>query len=255
MEHNVRDFINTRTKLHDEMIAIERQQEEIDQHAEELEMQIKKLRAQREALRRQSADLDTDLARHQVAWNEYAQWNGPRVLEFVKRTQKIERRLVKQVEGELRGSKHLSPLAAPDDKPKLSLLLNCFELSPHVIETTANLSSESLMTADRNDLTTQYGDKLSPEEISDLLYCGEMLRHKFPYAQHQMNCPVCHCHTPQQLLVLLQEHAIALPPDLVRKRHLNGPRTLYMSSIPEFREYKDELRALRRLHVTVLAQE
>ena len=127
--------------------------------------------------------------------------------------QPIEQRLVAQLEEEM--NKRKTKLSALSDHtntaPKLSLLLNCMGVQEAAIAATRDLNETAFkrLTKRTSDFIERYrSDRVSAEDIKDLLYCGEMMREcDFPFADHYYECVVCLHHTPQELINWIKERA------------------------------------------------
>merc|ERR1712137_780922 len=135
-------------------------------------------------------------------------------------------------------AKKKTQLAALSDKssqPKLSLLLNCMNLTEAAIEATRTLDSKTFkrLTKRSHDFAERYSSSsVSMEDIKDLLYCGEMMREgNFPFGDHDLECVVCANHTTQQMINFIRERDdIDLPLDVLERKNINGRRALFCAA-------------------------
>merc|ERR1712137_476192 len=181
------------------------------------------------------------------------------LLAFARRVQPIEQRLVTHLEEEM--AKKKAQLAALSDEsspqPKLSLLLNCMNLTEAAIEATRTLDSKTFtrLTRRSHDFMERYSSSsVSMEDIKDLLYCGEMMREgNFPFGDHDLECVVCANHTTQQMINFIRERDdIDLPLDVLERKNINGRRVLFCaaSKLPgqNKRKVMEAVDRLRELH-------
>merc|ERR1712137_325393 len=180
------------------------------------------------------------------------------LLAFARRVQPIEQRLVTHLEEEM--AKKKVQLAALSDEnspqPKLSLLLNCMNLTEAAIEATRTLDSNTFTRlTKRHNFTERYSSSsVSMEDIEDLLYCGEMMRDgEFPFGDHDLECVVCANHTTQQMSNFIRERDdIDLPLDVLERKNINGKRVLFCaaSDLPgqNKRKVMEAVDRLRELH-------
>merc|ERR1712137_914229 len=180
------------------------------------------------------------------------------LLVFARRVQRIEQRLVNHLEEEM--AKKKVQLAALSDEsspqPKLSLLLNCMNLTEAAIHVTRTLDSKTFTKlTKRHDFTERYSSpSVSTEDIKDLLYCGEMVRDgEFPFGDHDLECVVCANHTTQQMINFIRERDdIDLPLDVLERKNINGKRLLFCtaSELPgqNKRKVMEAVDRLRELH-------
>merc|ERR1712137_1063401 len=181
------------------------------------------------------------------------------LLAFARRVEPIERRLVAHLEVEI--AKKKAQLASLSDErspqPKLSLLLNCMNLTEAAIEATRTLDSKTFMrlTKRTQDFTERYSSSsVSMEDIKDLLYCGEMMRDgDFPFGNHDLECVVCANHTTQQMINFIRErYDIDLPLDVLERKNINGRRVLFcaVSDFPSHNKQQvmEAVDRLRELH-------
>merc|ERR1712110_1233996 len=181
------------------------------------------------------------------------------LLAFARRVEPIEQRLVAHLEEEM--AKKKPQLAALSDEsspqPKLSLLLNCMNLTEAAIDATRTLDSDTFkrLTKRNQDFTERYSSSsVSMEDIKDLLYCGEMMREgDFPFGDHDLECVVCANHTTQQMINFIRERKdIDLPLDVLERKNINGRRVLFctVSDFPgqNKEQVMEAMDRLRELH-------
>lgn len=238
-----------------EPIAVWRQEQAtIDAQRLAVQRELQRLQQQLLQLHQKYEELEEHIQEHAKALATADLFS---LLQFARRVQPIEQRLVAELEEEMREER--VQLAALSDKsssqPKLSLLLNCMGVSEAAIAATGDLDSTAFKRlTKRHDFVERYRlSGVSAEDIMDLLWCGEMMRDSdFPFEDHIHDCAVCANHSAQQLINFIRERGIALPVEVLTSKNINGKRILYCapSDFPrqEKLQWMDAVDRLRELH-------
>ena len=249
----VQNFITKRDTQEEIIKQLESSQDEQTTRIKIIQAQIAALQLEEAKVTKKLQSLKSEIQEERKHWNEDKEWSGENMLSFTQTACKVEQQLIHELEEQLQVGETL-PHRAPQGKPTLSTLLNCFQVKSDtiVLVNLMQLDSDEFLVTTRGDF---YRNNCRAPHLFDVLYCQEMLNNApFPFSDHIDYCPVCGCETTTQLLFYLTECKIELDEAFLKENRINGPRALTLDADLDFGNHFEvnkiskSLRKLRTIH-------
>ena len=196
-----------------------------------MQQQLDKIEMERKKLTDALDDIKTQIKKLKFLFENWEDLFNKFSFDSIEKIAHVEELTLNQINEQLEKNKfEFSSLNDENSQnPKLSLIFNCFGLSPETISSLDDMNSAYFSIV---DIISECESRniTNVEVITDLESIKQTIMIRNPDFRHFRECCVCACENALDLVNLLKEHDLQINFETLEKFNINGRRFLSLNS-------------------------